>query len=131
MKRTKIAYWISTSLVGLMMVYSAYAYLTQPVMQQAFQHIGYPGYFRVELAIAKLVGAVLLLAPVASRVKEWVYAGFTIVFVSAFIAHVSSGDPAGVWMAPVIFLAVLGVSYLTYHKSLHASPSINFQHKHA
>jgi uncharacterized membrane protein YphA (DoxX/SURF4 family) len=131
MKRTKIAYWISTSLVGLMMVYSAYAYLTQPVMQQAFQHIGYPAYFRVELAIAKLIGVVLLLAPVASRIKEWVYAGFTIVFVSAFIAHVSSGDPAGVWMAPLIFLAVLAVSYLTYHKSQQESQSINFQHKHA
>jgi uncharacterized membrane protein YphA (DoxX/SURF4 family) len=99
-----------------MMTYSGYAYLTAITIQQAFHHLGYPDYFRVELAIAKLIGVVLLLAPVGARVKEWTYAGFTFTFISAFIAHSASGDPAGVRAMPIIFLVLLGISYITYHK---------------
>ena len=50
MKAIKITYWVTTAIVALMMTYSAYAYLTQPAMLQAFHHLGYPGYFRMELA---------------------------------------------------------------------------------
>jgi uncharacterized membrane protein YphA (DoxX/SURF4 family) len=116
MKTTKIIYWIFTAIVALMMVFSAYAYLTQPKIAVGFQHLGYPAYFRVELAIAKLIGAALLLLPLGSRIKEWVYAGFTITFISAFIAHISSGDPAAKFAMPVIFLVILAVSYVAYHR---------------
>ena len=116
MKTIKITYWAATIIVALMMVYSGYAYLTQPMFRQAFQHLGFPNYFRIELAIAKLIGAVLLLAPVAPRVKEWVYAGFTIVFISAVTAHTVSGDPLANRAMPVIFLVLLILSYISYHK---------------
>lgn len=116
MKATKITYWITTVIIAAMMIYSAYAYLTKPEMEQAFQHLGYPGYFRVELAVLKLIGSVLLLAPVAGRVKEWAYSGFAITFVSAFIAHTASGDPVNYRAMPVIFLVLLGISYVSYHK---------------
>jgi len=117
MKATKITYWVTTAIVSLMMVYSAYAYLTADAMAQAFHHLGYPDYFRVELAVAKIIGAILLLAPLGARVKEWAYAGFAITFISAFISHSESGDPVNYRMMPVIFLILLVVSYLTYHKS--------------
>ena len=116
MKKIKITYWASTWMVGLLMTYSAYAYLTQPEMEQAFLHLGYPAYFRIELAVAKLTGVVLLLLPVFPRIKEWIYAGFTIVFISAFISHTVAGDPVVARLSPIIFLALLIVSYLTYHK---------------
>ncbi|MDB5138349.1 MAG: DoxX-like family protein [Mucilaginibacter sp.] len=116
MKATKITYWIVTGIIGLMMTYSAYAYLTQEKAVQGFIHLGYPDYFRKELAVGKLIGVILLLIPFKGRIKEWTYAGFTIIFISAFIAHISSGDPASKFMAPVIFLALLSVSYITYHK---------------
>lgn len=116
MKTTKIFYWIFTALVSLMMLYSAYAYLTNPTVAQGFHHLGYPDYFRVELAIAKIIGAILLLVPFTGRLKEWTYAGFTIVFISAFIAHSSSGDPVTNRIMPLIFLAFLAGSYFTYHK---------------
>jgi len=116
MKATKITYWVTTSIVALMMVYSCYAYLTKDTAAQGFHHLGYPDYFRVELAIGKLLGAILLIAPVTSRIKEWVYAGFVITFISAFIAHTASGDPINYRVMPVIFLAVILVSYVTYHK---------------
>jgi uncharacterized membrane protein YphA (DoxX/SURF4 family) len=116
MKATKITYWVTTAIVALMMLYSASAYLTQPAMAAAFHHLGYPDYFRIELAIGKIIGAILLLAPLATRIKEWAYAGFAITFVSAFIAHTVSGDPVANRVMPLIFLILLIVSYITYHK---------------
>jgi hypothetical protein len=116
MKAIKITYWILTVLVSIMMAYSAYSYLTNPAIQQAFVHLGYPDYFRKELAFGKFIGVALLLLPVGARIKEWAYAGFGITFISAFIAHTASGDPAQYRMMPVIFLIVLLVSYFTYYK---------------
>lgn len=118
MKKTKIIYWISTAVVALMMYYSAFAYLTDPQLTAAFKHLGYPDYFRIELAIAKLIGATLLLVPVSTRIKEWTYAGFVIVFISAFVAHTCSGDPLNYRIMPVIFLVLLIGSYAAYHKLL-------------
>lgn len=118
MKAIKITYWTVTAIVALMMIYSAYAYLTVPAMTEAFHHLGYPDYFRVELAIAKLIGAVLLLVPVPARVKEWTYAGFIITFLSAFIAHTVCDDPMARRISALIFAALLIVSYVTYHKRL-------------
>ena len=116
MKATKITYWVTTSIITLMMLYSAYAYLTQPMMEQAFHHLGYPDYFRVELALAKIAGAILLIAPAAPRVKEWVYAGFIITFISAFIAHTVSGDPTANRVMVLVFIGLLTASYVTYHR---------------
>lgn len=122
MRTTKIIYWVATIIVSLMMAFSAYSYLTNPDIKQAFVHLGFPGYFRVELAIAKLMGAVLLLAPVAARIKEWTYASFFIVFVSAFIAHTASADVISMRVMPLIFLALLATSYIAWHKLTDKSP---------
>jgi hypothetical protein len=122
MKRINIAYWASTGIVALMMAYSAYAYLTAPAIAQAFQHLGFPSYFRVELGIAKLLGAIALVMRVPARIKEWAYAGFGISFISAFIAHASSGDPLAARVAPLLFLFLLVTSYVTYIKK-QKSPS--------
>ncbi|MES2110142.1 MAG: DoxX family protein [Bacteroidota bacterium] len=113
MKAIKITYWITTSIVALMMIYSTYAYLTQAAIAQGFTHLGFPSYFRVELAVAKLIGGIVLLTPLVSRIKEWAYAGFAITFISAFIAHTASGDPVAMRVMPVIILALLAISYYT------------------
>lgn len=97
-----------------MMVNSAFMYVTKPEMKQGFEHLGFPDYFRIELAVFKVIGAVLLLAPLSRSFKEWAYAGFAITFVSAFIAHSASGDPMTYRMMPVVFLILLIVSYVTY-----------------
>lgn len=129
MKTQKITYWATTGLVALMMTYSAYAYLTDATMKQGFVHLGFPDYFRVELAIAKLLGVFVLLAPVPARLKEWAYAGFVINFISAFIAHVASGDPIGNSMAPLVFLGLLLASYFTYHKLQNTSYAPDYNRK--
>jgi hypothetical protein len=116
MKKAKIIYYITTGIVSAMMIFSAFAYVTQPAMKQTFQHLGYPGYFRIELAVAKVIGVAILLAPVQRRLKEIAYAGFALDFVSAFIAHTCSGDPMPYPIVPLIFLGILATSYWSYNK---------------
>jgi hypothetical protein len=96
-KTIGIAYWIVTGIFCLQMTFTAYAELKLPQVAEAFRHLGFPDYFRTELSIAKLIGVVLLLAPVPSRLKEWAYAGFAIDIASAIIAHVAKGDGAQAW----------------------------------
>jgi len=57
MNKNSILYWSLTGLVSAFMVFSAVMYLTAEQMAAAFRHLGFPDYFRVELAIAKLIGA--------------------------------------------------------------------------
>ena len=94
---TVIGYWIFTVLLCLQLGFTAYAQLALPQVAGAFTHLGFPGYFRMELALAKLVGVVALLAPVPARLKEWAYAGFAITLVSALIAHFAVGDGPDAW----------------------------------
>src|SRR3954470_8281969 len=93
-RATALAYWIVTALFCLQMTFTAYAQLRLPQVAAAFEHLGFPGYFRVELSCAKLLGVVVLLAPLPPRLKEWAYAGFAIDIGSALIAHVAVGDGA-------------------------------------
>ena len=109
----KTAYWGSTGLISLLMLYSAYSYFTSDQMVAAFQHLGFPNYFRFELGIAKILGVIALLAPFTKTLREWAYAGFAITFISAFIAHTSSGDALSVAIAPIVALFFLSVSYLS------------------
>ena len=92
-----IGFWIATALFCLQMGFTAYAELRLPQVAEAFAHLGFPAYFRVELAWAKLIGIVVLLAPAPARLKEWVYAGFAFTLVSALIAHLSMGEGPEAW----------------------------------
>src|SRR5262245_30774481 len=91
-RATTVVYWTVTALFCLQMGFTAYAQLTLPQVAQAFTHLGFPDYFRVELSWAKFLGLALLVAPAPARLKEWAYAGFAITIVSALIAHFSVGD---------------------------------------
>ena len=117
MKKDKIIYWAATGILGAMMLFTAFNYLTNEEMKAAFVHLGFPAYFRIELAIAKIIGVIVLLIPaVPQRIKDWAYAGFAITFISAFIAHTSSGDPLSVAILPLIFLGILIVSFIYNNK---------------
>ena len=64
-----------------------------------------------------LIGAILLALPIVKgRLKEWVYAGFGITFISAFTAHITVGDPVSNWISPLVTLAILTVSNIYYHR---------------
>src|SRR6218665_3396083 len=106
MKATKITYYITTGLMSFAMLFSTYAYLTKPELKLAFAHLGFPDYFRIELAIAKLIAAIALWIPVR-LLKETAYIGLAISFVSAFIAHIAVGDAIGHIIYPLVILGIL------------------------
>ncbi len=115
-KGSFIAFWLVTALFCLQMAFTAYAQLRLPQVADAFAHLGFPSYFRVELSIAKLLGVVLLLAPVQSRVKEWAYAGFAIDIASAVIAHLAVGDPIQAWGWAGATGLLWGLSYFLWRR---------------
>lgn len=109
----KVIYWISTGLVAALSVFAAFSYLSgSPQAVQGFTHVGYPQQLRIILGIAKLLGAIALVAPGFPKLKEWAYAGFTFAWISACVAHYLAKDGATAFM-PLILLAFLVVSYLT------------------
>src|SRR6516165_9806412 len=115
----KIAYWVSTGLVAALSVFAAYAYLSgSPEAVQGFTHVGYPQQLRVILGIAKLLGAIALIAPGFPRLKEWAYAGFTLAWISAFVAHYLAKDGPKAFMP----LVLLFVSYVALPTSRHWRP---------
>src|SRR5258708_4732660 len=121
-KARTIVYWIVTALFCLQMSFTAYAQLRLPQVAEAFTHLGFPAYFRVELSWAKLLGVVLMLAPVPARLKEWAYAGFALNIAWAHVAPLWVGDGPGAW-GPAGATAVLwGLSYFFWRR-LRATPA--------
>ncbi|HEV8246661.1 MAG TPA: DoxX family protein [Polyangiaceae bacterium] len=117
-KGVVIGFWIATALFCLQMSFTAYAQLRLPAAAAAFTHLGFPDYFRMELSWAKLLGAVLMLAPVPARLKEWVYAGFAIDLGSALIAHLSVGDGPEAWGWAAGTGVLWGLSYFFWRRTL-------------
>jgi len=109
----KVTYWITTGLLAALSLFAAFSYLsgnTQAV--QGFAHVGYPQQLRVLLGIAKLLGAITLVAPGLPKLKEWAYAGFTFAWIAAFVAHYVAKDGPTAFM-PIVLLVLLAISYVT------------------
>ena len=116
-KAGNIAFWMVTALFCLQMTFTAYAQLRLPQVAESFTHLGFPGYFRVELSWAKLVGVALLLAPVPARLKEWAYAGFAINLASALVAHLAVGDGPEAWGWAAATAVLWALSYFFWLRS--------------
>jgi hypothetical protein len=121
-KAKTVVYWTVTALFCLQMSFTVYAQLRLPQVAEEFTHLGFPDYFRVELSWAKLLGVVLLLAPVPARLKEWAYAGFAINLASALIAHLAVGDGLKVWEWAAGTGVLWGVSYFFWRR-LQSTPA--------
>jgi hypothetical protein len=117
MKKQKLIFWISTSIIFLMEGVLV-AFTSQSEMSiQGITSLGYPVYFVSMIAVFKVVGSLVLIIPkVSPRIKEWAYAGFGIDFLSAFISiWVVAGFNVGL-LLPFIFMILLVLSYRSYHK---------------
>src|SRR5579862_4362522 len=115
-KATTVVYWMVTALFCVQMSFTAYAQLRLPQVAEAFTHLGFPTYFRVELSCAKLLGVMLLLAPVPPRLKEWAYAGFASDRASALIAHLAVGDGPEAWVWAAGTFVLWGLSYFFWRR---------------
>jgi len=91
-------------------------YFSIPLIAKEFKHLGFHGYFRVELATAKILGSFAIILPMISgRIKEWAYAGFAIAFISATTAHIAVEGISDA-ISPLVSLLFLIISYVYYAK---------------
>lgn len=118
----KTAYWISTGIIALFELSGAF-YINSQMAIEGTRHLGLPEWFRWEVSVGHLIGGILLIIPIHRRVKEWVYVAFGIDFISAFIAYMAVDGWGTSAFSPLIFLAILIVSYITYHKLLLKRPA--------
>ncbi len=107
MKLRRILYWVTTLLLTALLCFSVYMYFfNHEAIQQAFTNLGYPTYLIYPLAIAKVLGIIVILTNLKIW-KEWAYAGFFFNFLLAFFAHqqVGDGEQGGAAMAIFFLLA--------------------------
>ena len=117
MKTTKILYWVSTTLIFLFQgVMPALTGHTE-MAKEGIRHLQYPEYFGMALTVFKVLGGVILIVPqVPARIKEWAYAGYTLDFVFAALSLWAVDGFGGEVLFPIVVLAILMVSYFSYHK---------------
>ncbi|BAU54340.1 DoxX family protein [Mucilaginibacter gotjawali] len=122
MKKINIIYWISTTLILLLMLWSAIgSFMENPQGAAMMNQLHYLPYVMHFLAIAKILGIIAILTPGFPRLKEWAYAGFTFDLLGATYSMYATGFPVSQWAMMFIFLALLAVSYIFYHKKLVAA----------
>lgn len=117
MKTTKIVYWTTTTLIflfeGLMPALTSQTEMAK----EGLSHLGYPAYFGLALVVFKVLGTLTLIIPQAPKtLKEWAYAGFVIDFIFAAISHWAVDGLGMDAIFPFIVMAILLVSYRTYHQ---------------
>jgi uncharacterized membrane protein YphA (DoxX/SURF4 family) len=72
--------------------------------------MGYPPYFITLLGVAKLIGSAVFLVPMFRRLREWVFAAFTIDVIFAFVSGYTIQAYSDCMKALVVFIILM----LTY-----------------
>ena len=117
MKKDKIIFWTTTSLIflfeGVMPALTSHTEMAK----EGIRHLGYPEYFGIMLTVFKVLGSLTLIIPqIPTRIKEWAYAGFAIDFIAASVSLIAVDGISGLAFFPIIPLVILIVSYIYYHK---------------
>ena len=119
MKKLKIIYWVFTGLLAALMTASAIPnIMSSPESVAYFKFLGYPAYLLPFLGVAKALGALAVVTPGFSRLKEWAYAGFFFDLAGAMYSHIAIGVPVSQWAPIAIGFIILGGSYIYHHKLL-------------
>jgi DoxX-like protein len=118
MKKTKIIYWVFTSLFAIMMFSSAIpdVFSNEVAVKGMHTGLGYPLYFIPFIGVAKVLGVIAILIPGYPKIKEWAYAGLLFDLIGATYSIIASGGNAGQWGFMIIPIALGALSYLYYHK---------------
>src|SRR5262249_4932046 len=107
-----IAYWFFTLTVALEMIAGSMWDLLQiEYVRSVMTHLGYPLYVLFIIGAWKFPCAVTLLVPRFVRLKEWAYAGAFFNYTGAAGSHVLAGAPAGKWLGPLVFAALVLASW--------------------
>lgn len=119
MQKEKKIYWIIT-VIGMSLIVLPSYFVSQEYLIESIHRLGFPVYFKLELDICKIVGAVIILIPVIPGMfKEWAYVAFGILLLSASLGHWLA-DGAAKGIAPLIPFAILCASYYYFRKLSYA-----------
>jgi hypothetical protein len=120
MKKNKIIFWAATIIIALweaVMPIGTWIFAPE-YMTFGTKALLYPDYFAYSLVIAKVLGVVAITYPkTPNTIKEWAYAGLSFTLIFAFISHACVDKNIGFMLMPLVFLAILGVSYFYHHKN--------------
>lgn len=114
-KTAKIIYWVTTILLALFILPGIF-FLNSPMALEGVRHLGIPEWLRYEVGIGSFIGGLIILLPVWSRLKEWAYVALGIVYISAFIGHLSIDGLQAVTFQALLMLVILLLSYSYWHK---------------
>ena len=117
MKKYKLMFWIPAIIIFLFEGVLTALTFRMSFAQQGITGLGYPVYFGTILVMFKVLGGLALVIPqVNPRIKEWAFAGFGIDFICAFISIVVVTGFTPIALGPVIFMGLLVMAYVSYHK---------------
>ena len=109
-----MVYWVATVLVAVFLATSAGSYVLHPPTIEGVRELGFPDFFRIEMAVLKtLVLPVLLIPQVPVQVKEWGYAGVALFLITAMVAHHAHRDPIALNLVNLLMFGLLATSYLS------------------
>lgn len=117
--KKKLLFWVPTVILLFGMVGSAVSYFADiPGTIEAFNQLGYPGYVLYFNGMAKILGAIAIVAPVSPILKEWAYAGYLFIILLATQA-IYMTMPEMIY--PIgVFYVFWGLSYWQY-RAQHAA----------
>lgn len=111
-KRNKIIYWVSTIWLALGMVSTGIVQLLRVKKDVDFiLQMGYPDYFLSIIGTWKILGAVAVLIPKFTLLKEWAYAGFFFLMSGAVFSHIASGNSMNEIFPAVLLLVLTVISW--------------------
>ncbi|HMR18129.1 MAG TPA: DoxX family protein [Sphingobacterium sp.] len=119
MKKNKIIFWISTSIIFLwegLMPLSTLVF-TPEYFNTGTKPLGYPDYFAYTLIVCKVLGATAIMIPkLPIKLKEWAYAGLTFNLIFAVISHAAVDKNISYILMPIVVGIILAVSYIYNQK---------------
>lgn len=118
-KAIKIFYWVFNVLFAVGMLFTCIDSIMVGPNSIMFIHdiMGYPEYIIPLSGWMKVVGCIIILLPIRSRIKEWAYAGLCI---DLFLALYSIGKTIGFsiesWPMAIYILLAAGAYYFHIKK---------------
>ena len=107
-----ITYWTFTVLLVFELAAGSLWNLLQiEWVRVQLNHLGYPLYYTYISGVWQIGGAAVIIAPGFPRLKEWAYAGSFFQFSGAVASHLLAGDGVEAWLAPLVFLMFVIVSW--------------------
>ena len=112
-KLARYGFWLLTGLLVMQLLLAAASNMLMwdQSVEMVVDWLGYPEYFLTILGVAQLSAAIVVAVPALLRLKEWAYAGATIVMVSALASHALHGDTLQEFVPAIGVLVITLGSY--------------------